>query len=185
MLLLLSLRIRTGKRPKRLALHLNMPFVRRSVWIERIVRPSGHLTVVRRMDSFQVSLMRCNERSVNSTLRSVSGQQRSVRIERIVRPSGPLTVVRRMDSFQVSLMRCNERSVNSTLRSVSVLNDPYGWNLLNVPVTDRYNAGVLDKPPKMYPPIKNLLTYLFSTTYTLCLQGNVRRRNGKEKYRLA
>ena len=47
---------------------------------------------------------------------------------------------------QVSLMRCNIRSVNSTLRSVRDLNDLYGWNELNMPLTDRYNAGVLDNP---------------------------------------
>ena len=28
-------------------------------------------------------------------------------------------------------------------------NDPYGSNELNMPLTDRYNAGVLDNPP--YP----------------------------------
>ena len=43
-------------------------------------------------------------------------------------------------------MRCNIPSVNSTLRSVSPLNDPYGSNELNKPLTDRYNAGVLDNP---------------------------------------
>ena len=47
----------------------------------------------------------------------------------------------------MSLMRYNIRSVNSTLRSVRHLNDPYGWNELNMPLTDRYNAGVLDNPP--------------------------------------
>ena len=41
-------------------------------------------------------------------------------------------------------MRCNIPSVNSTLRSVRPLNDPYGSNELNKPLTDRYNAGVLD-----------------------------------------
>ena len=41
-------------------------------------------------------------------------------------------------------MRCNIRSVKSTLRSVRPLNDPYGSNELNKPLTDRYNAGVLD-----------------------------------------
>ena len=43
-------------------------------------------------------------------------------------------------------MRRNIRSVNSTLRSVRHLYDPYGWNELNMPLTDRYNAGVLDNP---------------------------------------
>ena len=43
-------------------------------------------------------------------------------------------------------MRCNTRSVNSTLRSVRAFNYPYGSNELNVPLTDRYNAGVLDNP---------------------------------------
>ena len=43
-------------------------------------------------------------------------------------------------------MRCNIPSVNSTLRSVRPLNDPYGSNELNKPLTDRYNAGVLDNP---------------------------------------
>ena len=64
---------------------------------------------------------------------------------------------------EVSLMRCNIRSVNSTLqtaralndlyqsdklnstpRSARVLNDPYKLNELNLPLTDRYSAGVLD-----------------------------------------
>ena len=45
-------------------------------------------------------------------------------------------------------MRCNIRSVKSTLRSVGPLNDPYGSNELNKPLTDRYNAGVLDNPPE-------------------------------------
>ena len=43
-------------------------------------------------------------------------------------------------------MRCNIQSVKSTLRSVRPLNDPYGSNELNKPLTDRYNAGVLDNP---------------------------------------
>ena len=43
-------------------------------------------------------------------------------------------------------MRCNIRYVKSTLRSVGPLNDPYGSNELNKPLTDRYNAGVLDNP---------------------------------------
>ena len=43
-------------------------------------------------------------------------------------------------------MRCNIQSVKSTLRSVTPLNDPYGSNELNKPLTDRYNAGVLDNP---------------------------------------
>ena len=43
-------------------------------------------------------------------------------------------------------MRCNIPSGNSTLRSVRPLNDPYGSNELNKPLTDRYNAGVLDNP---------------------------------------
>ena len=41
-------------------------------------------------------------------------------------------------------MTCNIPSVNCTLRSVRALNDPYGWNDLNMLSTDRYNAGVLD-----------------------------------------
>ena len=44
-------------------------------------------------------------------------------------------------------MRCNIQFVNSTLRSVRPLNDPYRSNELNKPLTDRYNAGVLDNPP--------------------------------------
>ena len=43
-------------------------------------------------------------------------------------------------------MRCNIQSVKSSLRSVRSLNDPYGSNELNKPLTDRYNAGVLDNP---------------------------------------
>ena len=43
-------------------------------------------------------------------------------------------------------MRCNIQSVKSPLRSVRPLNDPYGSNELNKPLTDRYNAGVLDNP---------------------------------------
>ena len=44
-------------------------------------------------------------------------------------------------------MRCNTQSVKSILRSVRPLNDPYGSNKLNKPLTDRYDAGVLDNPP--------------------------------------
>ena len=40
----------------------------------------------------------------------------------------------------------NIPSVDSTLRTVRPLNDPYGSNELNKPLTDRYNAGVLDNP---------------------------------------
>ena len=48
--------------------------------------------------------------------------------------------------LSLSIMRCNIQSVKSTLRSVRPLNDPYGSNELNKPLTDRYNAGVLDNP---------------------------------------
>ena len=36
--------------------------------------------------------------------------------------------------------------MNSTLRSLRPLNDLYGSNELNKPLTDHYNAGVLDNP---------------------------------------
>ena len=36
------------------------------------------------------------------------------------------------------------RSVNSTLRTARALNDPYESNELNLPLVDRYSAGVLD-----------------------------------------
>ena len=35
-------------------------------------------------------------------------------------------------------------SVNSALRIARALNDPYGSDELNLPLADRYNAGVLD-----------------------------------------
>ena len=41
-------------------------------------------------------------------------------------------------------MRCNIPSVNSALRIARALNDPYGSDELNLPLADRYNAGVLD-----------------------------------------
>ena len=41
-------------------------------------------------------------------------------------------------------MRCNIRPVNSTLRTVRALNDPEESNELNLPLADRYSAGVLD-----------------------------------------
>ena len=41
-------------------------------------------------------------------------------------------------------MRCNTPSVNSALRIARALNDPYGSDELNLPLADRYNAGVLD-----------------------------------------
>ena len=41
-------------------------------------------------------------------------------------------------------MRCNIPSVNCALRIARALNDPYGSNELNLPLADRYNAGVLD-----------------------------------------
>ena len=71
----------------------------RSVRIERIVRPSAPLTVVRSMD-FLLSVpneMQYTIRKLYSTERKTP--LRSVRIERIVRPSAPLTVVRSMDFF--------------------------------------------------------------------------------------
>ena len=36
--------------------------------------------------------------------------------------------------------------MSSTQRSVRALNHPYRWNELNLLLTDRYNAGVLDNP---------------------------------------
>ena len=45
---------------------------------------------------------------------------------------GPLTI-------------CTDRTnPNSTLRTARVLNDPYESNELNLPLADRYSAGVLD-----------------------------------------
>ena len=41
-------------------------------------------------------------------------------------------------------MRCNIPSVNCALRIARALNDQYGSNELNLPLADRYNAGVLD-----------------------------------------
>ena len=46
---------------------------------------------------------------------------------------------------EVSLMRCSIRSVNSTVRTVRALYNPYKPNEPNLRLTDRYNAGVLDK----------------------------------------
>ena len=115
----------------------------RSVRNKRIVKPSDPLTIVN-----EVFLP--NEiytiRELYSTERK--GTLRSVRIERIVKPSDPLTIIN--DVFEVSLMRCNIRSANCTLRSVRALFDPHGWNELNMLLTDRYNAGVLDNPQLSY-----------------------------------
>ena len=41
-------------------------------------------------------------------------------------------------------MRWNIRSVNSTLRTARALNDQYESNELNLPLADRYSAGVFD-----------------------------------------
>ena len=40
--------------------------------------------------------------------------------------------------------------MKSTLRSVRPLNDPFGSNELNKPLTDRYNAGVLDNDTRAW-----------------------------------
>ena len=45
---------------------------------------------------------------------------------------GPLTI------------RTNRTNSNSTLRTARALNDPYESNELNLPLADRYSAGVLD-----------------------------------------
>ena len=55
-----------------------------------------------------------------------------------------LRIERSVNTHGLSLMRCNARSVNSTLRAARALNDPYGSNELNLPLADRYSAGVLD-----------------------------------------
>ena len=55
-------------------------------------------------------------------------------------------------------MRCNKRSVNSTRRGVRAFNDPYGSNELNMSLTDRYSAGVLDMTAYMLS--KNLAQIL-------------------------
>ena len=49
-----------------------------------------------------------------------------------------------MIRYFLSLMRCNIRSVNSTLRAAGALNDTYESNELNLPLADRYSAGILD-----------------------------------------
>ena len=91
--------------------------------------------------------MKCNIRSVKSTLRSVrplNDPYGSIGSLSLLTPS--LSEKPFFFFFKVSLMRCNIRSLKSTLRSVEPLNDPYGSNELNKPLTDRYNAGVLDNP---------------------------------------
>ena len=59
-------------------------------------------------------------------------------------------------------------------RSVGALNDPYGSNELNMFLTDRYNASVLDNPPSL-SSIKNLFreqpTYS-NTSIFLSMQMN-------------
>ena len=49
-------------------------------------------------------------------------------------------------------MRCNIPSVNCALRIARALNDPYGSNELNLPLADRYNAGVLDMTAPRHMP---------------------------------
>ena len=62
-------------------------------------------------------------------------------------------------------MRCNIPSVNSKgLRSVRPLNDPYGSNELNKPLTDRYNAGVLDNP-QAEAISRDLLCFIFEISW--------------------
>ena len=70
-------------------------------------------------------------------------------------------------------MRCNIPSGNSTLRSVRPLNDPYGSNELNKPLTDRYNAGVLDNPLEVtgLNPVEALI--LFRHLLCNCLNWKI------------
>lgn len=68
---------------------------------------------------------------------------RSVRNERTV--DCPFRSVRRDDDpFEIyGSLRCNIRSVNSTTE-LKTFNDPYESNELNMTLTDRYSAGILD-----------------------------------------
>ena len=98
----------------------------RSVRIERIVKPSSPLTIIKQQ-FFREFRMRYNIRSVNSTLRSVRalnhpyGSNRSLSLL-----SSSLSSNNKF--FREFLMRCNIPSVNCTLRSARTLNDPYGSN---------------------------------------------------------
>ena len=109
------------------------------------------LRIERSVNAHGLSLMRCNalyspdrqgpqrsgesdELKLYSTVRK--GPHRSGRIGRtetlLSGPQGP------------SPIRTNRTNWNSTLRTVRALNDPYGSNELNLPLADRYSAGVLD-----------------------------------------
>ena len=68
--------------------------------------------------------------------------------------------------FQVSLMRCNIPFVSCILQIVRALNDPYGWNELNMFLTDRYNAGVLDNPVTFQHFNSNHLAWLLGFQYS-------------------
>ena len=119
----------------------------------------------------EFSLMRCNIRSVNSTLRTARA------LNDPYGSNGWLSLLP-PQTTRMSLMRCNIPSVNCTLRSVRKLNHSYGsngslsllpptllsnsyvfsqvslmrCNLRSVNCALRsvralYNAGVLDNPP--------------------------------------
>ena len=59
-------------------------------------------------------------------------------------------------------MRCNIRSVNSKQRSLRALNHPYRWKELNMLLTDRYNAGVLDNRNTDVKTVRQKLFVVFA-----------------------
>ena len=59
------------------------------------------------------------------------------------------------------------RSVNCTLRSVRAINDTHGWNELNMLLTDRYNAGVLNNPLRCHLHLTSFLRSPHTSHHTL------------------
>ena len=85
----------------------------------RIERSANTLRLLRGKCEF--SLMRCNIRSVNSTLRTARALNDPYGSNGWLSLLPPQTTT-------MSLMSCNIPSVNCTLRSVRKLNHPYGSN---------------------------------------------------------
>ena len=100
---------------------------RQSVRIERIVKPSAPLTIIKVSFFFQVSPMGCNIPSVNCTLRSekaLNDPYKSNGSISLLYPS-PST---KMISFLSLPKEIHIPSVNCTLRTVNSPNDPHGSN---------------------------------------------------------
>ena len=100
----------------------------------------------------EFSLMRCNIRSANSTLRTARA------LSDPYGSNGWLSLLP-PQTTRMSLMLCNIPSVNCTLRSVRTLNHPYGSNgsLSLLPPTLSSNSYVFSRlPNEMQSAIREL-----------------------------